>query len=108
MFARLNNCLSDALHIVQCIRDALSYPIRLSDLQIRVDCAIGCALSTSLSEDPEDVVRKAQAAVKIAKRSGQVEIYRKGVLKGAQRRFAVESRRSEERRVGKEGGGKGR
>ena len=92
IFARLNNGLSDALHIVQRIRNALSYPIRLSDLQIRVDCAIGCALSTSLTEDPEDVVRKAQAAVKIAKRSGKVEIYRNGVLKEAQRRFSVESR----------------
>ncbi|KKW92873.1 diguanylate cyclase [Sphingobium chungbukense] len=92
VFARLNNGLSDALHIVQRIRDALSYPIRLSDLQIRVDCAIGCALSLSLSEDPDDVVRKAQAAVKIAKRSGKVEIYRNGVLKEAQRRFSVESR----------------
>ncbi|EQB33127.1 putative bifunctional diguanylate cyclase/phosphodiesterase [Sphingobium ummariense] len=92
IFARLNNGLSDALHIVQRIRDALSSPIRLSDLQIRVDCAIGCALSTSLQDDPDDIVRKAQAAVKIAKRSGKVEIYRNGVLKEAQRRFSVESR----------------
>ncbi len=92
IFARLNNGLSDALHIIQRIRDALSYPIRLSDLQIRVDCAIGCALSISLSDEPEDIVRKAQAAVKIAKRSGKVEIYRNGVLKEAQRRFSVESR----------------
>jgi diguanylate cyclase (GGDEF)-like protein len=92
IFARLNNGLSDALHIIQRIKDALSYPIRLSDLQIRVDCAIGCAISTSLAEDPDDMVRKAQAAVKIAKRSGKVEIYRNGVLKEAQRRFSVESR----------------
>lgn len=92
IFARLNNGLSDALHIVQRIREALNSPIRLSDLQIRVDCAIGCALSTSLDDDPDDVVRKAQAAVKIAKRSGKVEIYRNGVLKEAQRRFSVESR----------------
>ncbi len=92
IFARLNNGLSDALHIVQRIRDALSSPIRLTDLQIRVDCAIGCALSTSLDDDPDDVVRKAQAAVKIAKRSGKVEIYRNGVLKEAQRRFSIESR----------------
>lgn len=88
IFARLNNGLSDALHIVQRIREALSSPIRLSDLQIRVDCAIGCALSIDL----DDVVRKAQAAVKIAKRSGKVEIYRNGVLKEAQRRFSIESR----------------
>ncbi|MBJ7443893.1 MAG: EAL domain-containing protein [Sphingobium sp.] len=92
IFARLNNGLSDALHIVQRIKEALSSPIRLSDLQIRVDCAIGCALSTSLSDDPDDIVRKAQAAVKIAKRSGKVEIYRNGVLKEAQRRFSIESR----------------
>ena len=92
IFARLNNGLSDCLHIVQRIRDGLSSPIRLSDLQIRVDCAIGCALSTSLADDPDDIVRKAQAAVKIAKHSGKVEIYRNGVLKEAQRRFSVESR----------------
>ncbi|MET0371157.1 MAG: EAL domain-containing protein [Sphingobium sp.] len=92
IFARLTNGLSDALHIVQRIKDALASPIRLSDLQIRVDCAIGCALSTSLDDDPDDVVRKAQAAVKIAKRSGKVEIYRNGVLREAQRRFSIESR----------------
>lgn len=92
IFARLNNGLSDALHIVQRIKEAMSSPIRLSGLQIRVDCAIGCALSINLQEDPDDVVRKAQAAVKIAKRSGKVEIYRNGVLKEAQRRFSIESR----------------
>lgn len=92
IFARLNNGLSDVLHLIQRIKDSLNSPIRLSDLQIRVDCAIGCALSTSLSDDPDDVVRKAQAAVKIAKRSGKVEIYRNGVLKEAQRRFSIESR----------------
>ncbi|SEQ76492.1 putative bifunctional diguanylate cyclase/phosphodiesterase [Sphingobium sp. YR768] len=92
IFARLNNGLSDALHIVQRIKEALSSPIRLSDLQIRVDCAIGCALSINLDDDPDDIVRKAQAAVKIAKRSGKVEIYRNGVLKEAQRRFSIESR----------------
>ncbi|HEX7876654.1 MAG TPA: EAL domain-containing protein [Sphingobium sp.] len=92
IFARLNHGLSDALYLVQRIKEALNSPIRLSDLQIRVDCAIGCALSTSLDDDPDDVVRKAQAAVKIAKRSGKVEIYRNGVLKEAQRRFSIESR----------------
>lgn len=92
IFAKINNGLSDALHIFQRIEEALNSPIRLSDLQIRVDCAIGCALSTDLDEDPEDVVRKAQAAVKIAKRTGKIEIYRNGVLKEAQRRFLIESR----------------
>ena len=92
IFARLNNGLSDALQIAQRINDALSAPIRLSGLHIRVDCAIGCALSANIGEDPDDVIRKAQAAVKIAKRSGKVEIYRNGVLKEAQRRFTLESK----------------
>ena len=92
IFARLNNGLSDILHIVNRVREALDTPIRLSDLKIRVDCAIGCAVSASQTDDPDDVVRKAQAAVKIAKRSGKVEIYRNGVLKEAQRRFSIESR----------------
>lgn len=92
VFARLNNGLSDALHIVQRINDALAQPVRLSNLQISVDCAIGCALAGSHSSDSDDVVRQAQAAVKIAKRSGKLEIYRSGVLKEAHRRFTIESR----------------
>ncbi len=92
IFARLHNGLTDALHIVQRINDALSSPVRLSNLQISVDCAIGCALSISRVDDPEDIVRQAQAAVKFAKRSGKVEIYRTGALKEAHRRFTLESR----------------
>ncbi|MES1986168.1 MAG: bifunctional diguanylate cyclase/phosphodiesterase [Pseudomonadota bacterium] len=92
VFARLNNGLSDALYIVQRINDALASPVRLTNLQISVDCAIGCALSSGVSDDADDVVRQSQAAVKIAKRSGKLEIYRPGVLKEAHRRFTLESR----------------
>lgn len=92
IFARLNNGLSDALHIVQRVNDALASPVRLTHLQISVECAIGCALSQNLTDDAEDIVRQAQAAVKIAKRSGKLEIYRAGVLKEAHRRFTLESR----------------
>ena len=92
IFAKLNNGLSDALHIVQRVNDALASPVRLTNLQISVDCAIGCALSRNLTDDAEDIVRQAQAAVKIAKRSGKLEIYRPGVLKEAHRRFTLESR----------------
>lgn len=92
VFARLNNGLSDALHIVQRINDSLSSPIRLSNLQIGVDCAIGCSLSSSLSDDPDDIVRQAQSSVKVAKKSGKLEIYRVGALKEAHHRFTMESR----------------
>ncbi|MGV3771115.1 MAG: putative bifunctional diguanylate cyclase/phosphodiesterase [Sphingobium phenoxybenzoativorans] len=92
VFARLNNGLSDALHIVQRINDSLSSPIRLSNLQIGVDCAIGCSLSNTLGDDPDDIVRQAQSSVKVAKRTGKLEIYRVGALKEAHHRFKMESR----------------
>jgi len=92
IFARLNNGLSDALHIVQRINDSLSVPIRLSNLQIGVDCAIGCALSNTPGDDPDDIVRQAQSSVKVAKKTGKLEIYRVGALKEAHHRFTMESR----------------
>lgn len=90
VFARLNNGLSDALHIVQRIHAALAAPCRLSDLQISIDVAIGCALSRE-GEEPEDILRQAQAAMKLAKKSGKLEIYRPGVLRAARNRFDMES-----------------
>jgi diguanylate cyclase (GGDEF)-like protein len=92
IFARINNGLSDALHIVQRVNDALSAPIRLSNLQISVDCAIGCALSGHKGEAPDDIIRQAQSAMKVAKRTGKLEIYQVGALKEAHRRFTLESR----------------
>src|SRR3546814_20347146 len=77
IFARLNNGLSDALQIVQRINCALAAPCRLSDLQISVDCAIGCALSGHEEEELEDVLRQAQAAMKLAKKRA-----RKSVVEG--------------------------
>src|SRR3546814_7120463 len=45
----------------------------------------------------EDVLRQAQAAMKLAKKSGKLEIYRPGVLREARHRFNLERReRSEE------------
>ncbi|CAN5150757.1 hypothetical protein BH10PSE12_BH10PSE12_17280 [soil metagenome] len=92
VFARLNNGLTDALHVVQRINDSLSAPIRLSHLHLSFDCAIGCALADSASSEPDDIIRQAQAAVKIAKRTGKLEIYRVGALREAHQRFTMESR----------------
>lgn len=90
VFVRLNNGLSDALHIVQRFQAALAAPCRLSNLQISIDAAIGCALSREI-EEPEDILRQAQAAMKLAKKSGKLEIYRPGVLRAARHRFDMES-----------------
>ncbi|MBK5264073.1 MAG: bifunctional diguanylate cyclase/phosphodiesterase [Alphaproteobacteria bacterium] len=91
IFARLNNGLSDALQIVQRSNAALAPACRLSNLQLSIEIAIGCALSGDETEAPEDILRQSQAAVKLAKKSGKVEIYRPGVLRQAWRRFNLES-----------------
>ncbi|WP_445177206.1 putative bifunctional diguanylate cyclase/phosphodiesterase [Rhizorhapis sp. SPR117] len=91
IFARLNNGLSDALQIVQRVNSALGPPCRLSNLQLSIEIAVGCALSEDEAETPEDILRQSQVAVKLAKKSGKMEIYRPGVLRQAWRRFNMES-----------------
>lgn len=91
IFARLNNGLSDALQIVERINTALAAPCRLSEMQLSIDAAIGCAISTD-EDDADDILRRAQAAMKLAKKSGKLEIYRPGVLQEARDRFDLEGR----------------
>src|SRR3546814_16169586 len=47
--------------------------------------------SSDLEEELEDVLRQAQAALKLAKKSGKLAIYRPGVLREARHRFNLES-----------------
>jgi diguanylate cyclase (GGDEF)-like protein len=91
IFARLNNGLSDALQIVERINAALAAPCRLSEMQLSIDVAIGCAISSE-EDEADDILRRAQAAMKFAKKSGKVEIYRPGVLQEARNRFDLEGR----------------
>lgn len=92
VFCRLRNGLLDALQVVDRINEVLSTPFRLSHFQISVDCAIGCALADQPTDDHDEIVRQAQAAMKIAKRSGKLEFYRPGVLREAHRSFTLESK----------------
>lgn len=91
IFARLNNGLSDALQIVERLNAVLAAPCRLSNLQISIDVAIGCSISNP-DDDTDDILRQAQAAMKMAKTSGKLEIYRPGVLRQARDRFDLESK----------------
>jgi diguanylate cyclase (GGDEF)-like protein len=81
----------DALHAARRIEATLSTPFRLSDLEIRVDCGIGCALLSEEVATSEDLVRNAQFALKRAKQSGRVEIYRAEEASLARRRFSIET-----------------
>ena len=82
----------DAEHVAKRIRGALSTPFRLSDYEIRVACAIGIAFAAAdAADDPENVIRHAQFAMKRAKASGQAETYQTRALNAARERFAMET-----------------
>ena len=88
---RLKDGPGDALHAARRIQAALSTPFRLSDLEIRVDCAVGCALMSDRISVSEDIVRNAQLAMKRAKVSGRVEVYQPGEVLAARQRFSLET-----------------
>jgi diguanylate cyclase (GGDEF)-like protein len=88
---RLQDGPGDALHAARRIQATLSTPIRLSDLEIRVDCAVGCALMSDRISVSEDLVRNAQLAMKRAKHSGRVEVYQPGEVLAAHHRFSLET-----------------
>jgi len=83
----------DALHVAKRIEGALAAPFRLSDFEISIDCAIGCAISTEGEGegDDEDLVRHAQFALKRAKTTGRTEVYQNQAFTQARHRFSVET-----------------
>jgi diguanylate cyclase (GGDEF)-like protein len=88
---RLTDGPGDALHAARRIQATLSTPFRLSDLEIRIDCAVGCALMSDRISMSEDLVRNAQFAMKRAKYSRRVEVYQPGEVVVARRRFSLET-----------------
>jgi len=92
IFAHVGYGLSEVLQIAERVRKAFEAPIRLSTYLINVEVALGCALAQEGDEDVEKLLRQAQAAVKRAKKSGALEVYRANVLREALKRFTVENR----------------
>jgi diguanylate cyclase (GGDEF)-like protein len=88
---RLERGIEDALQGAERICATLAGPFRLSELEIRVDCAIGCALLAGSEELPGEVLRNAQFALKRAKGSGEIRIYEPNQARAARRRFSIET-----------------
>lgn len=86
----LGRGLGDALKAAARIQDAMSTPFRLSELEIKVECAIGVSVMQA-DQDSEALFRHAQFAVKQAKTSGKPEIYEPGEANLARRRFSIET-----------------
>jgi diguanylate cyclase (GGDEF)-like protein len=88
---RLERGIDDALELADRIKSVLATPFRLSELEIRVDCSIGCALLTGGLELAEEVLRNAQFALKRAKQLGTTQVYEAKEAKAALRRFSIET-----------------
>jgi diguanylate cyclase (GGDEF)-like protein len=81
---------ADALAAAERIQEVLAAPFKLSDLEIRVECAIGLALMSG-GQDAEELFRNAQFAVKQAKQVGKPQIYEPQQASEARRRFSIET-----------------
>ncbi len=80
----------DAMAAADRIQKVLAAPFKLSDLEIRIDCAIGVALM-SAGQDAEELFRNAQFAVKQAKQTGKPQVYEAKQASEARRRFSIET-----------------
>ena len=88
---RLERGLSDALRAAERIKAVLTLPFRLSELEICVDCAIGCAVLNRGVNSADEVLRNAQFALKRAKRIGITQVYEPIQAAAVRRRFSIET-----------------
>jgi diguanylate cyclase (GGDEF)-like protein len=86
----LRRGVEDALKAAERIQQVMAAPFKLSELEIRVECAIGVALMTA-GQDPEELFRNAQFAVKQAKVAGRPQVYEPKQATEARRRFSIET-----------------
>ena len=86
----LRRGVEDALKAAERIQEIMATPFKLSELEIRVECAIGVALMHT-GQDAEELFRNAQFAVKQAKAVGRPQVYEPRQATEARRRFSIET-----------------
>jgi diguanylate cyclase (GGDEF)-like protein len=86
----LRRGVEDALKAAERIQQVMATPFKLSELEIRVECAIGVALMHT-GQDAEELFRNAQFAVKQAKAVGRPQVYEPRQATEARRRFSIET-----------------
>jgi diguanylate cyclase (GGDEF)-like protein len=86
----LRRGVEDALKAAERIQQVMATPFKLSELEIRVECGIGVALMHA-GQDPEELFRNAQFAVKQAKAAGKPQVYEPKQATEARRRFSIET-----------------
>jgi diguanylate cyclase (GGDEF)-like protein len=86
----LRRGVEDALKAAERIQQVMTAPFKLSELEIRIECAIGVALMHA-DQEPEELFRNAQFAVKQAKATGRPQVYEARQATEARRRFSIET-----------------
>ena len=86
----LRRGVEDALKTAERIQQVMAAPFKLSELEIKVECAVGVALMQG-GQDPEELFRSAQFAVKQAKVAGRPQVYEPKQATEARRRFSIET-----------------
>jgi diguanylate cyclase (GGDEF)-like protein len=86
----LKRGVEDALAAAERIQQVMATPFKLSEMEIRVECAIGLALVDGV-QDAEELFRNAQFAVKQAKAAGRPQVYEPKEASAARRRFSIET-----------------
>jgi diguanylate cyclase (GGDEF)-like protein len=90
ILVELERGIEDALATAARIQEVLAAPFRISDLDIRVECAIGVALMQH-GQEAEELFRNGQFAVKQAKQTGKPQVYEPKEASLARRRFSIET-----------------
>lgn len=88
---RVEDGPGDTFQVAKRIQAALATPFRLSDLEVLVECSIGIALGVDSPDEPEDMIRHAQFAVKRSKQTGRVEVYQSRTFDHAREQFSIEA-----------------
>lgn len=85
--------LSDTLHILHRLQDAVSAPIMLDDHEVRVNCSLGVSVFPDDGVDLAVLLRHADAAMHHAKKlgKGQFQFYTESLNVAARDRLALDS-----------------
>lgn len=90
VFVAVNDAPDEVLAVAQRIQAVLATPCRLSDLEIRVGCSIGCAVHAG-DCSADELIRRAEFALKQAKASGSTELYQPRAFDIARQQFTIET-----------------
>ena len=90
VFVGINDGPEEVLAVAERINAVLAAPCRLSELEIRIGCAIGCAVHAD-DCTADELIRRAQFALKRAKTTGATELYQPRALDIARQQFTIET-----------------